>query len=88
LPFLWTWRGRVQGDQAVTELEKQTKKQRHSNAMLRMRRMMKEIALILRLQDINSELSEEEVNRICFIAGWDDLRVERALKRLMEKINV
>jgi hypothetical protein len=88
LPFLWTWRGRVQGDQAVTELEKQTKKQRHSNAMLKMRRMMKEIAVIMRLQDPDYEISDEEAQRICFIAGWDVFRVERALKRLMEKINV
>ena len=63
-----------------------TKMQRYSNAMLMLRRMFKEISLIVRLQDPDYEITDEEAQRVCLIAGWDDLRVERALKRLMEKI--
>jgi hypothetical protein len=54
--------------------------------MLYMRRMMKEIATLLRLQDPQYIISDEETERVLRIAGWDELRTQRALKRLMEKI--
>ena len=54
--------------------------------MLKCRRMFKEITLLLRLQDPNYEITDGEAQRVCLAAGWDEMRVERALKRLMEKI--
>ena len=68
-----------------------TARQHYSNIMLYMRRMMKEIALLLRLQSSDYEFSDEEADRVLQLAGWDDLRTKRALKRLqkrMEKIDV
>lgn len=60
--------------------------QRHSNYMLAMRRMMKEIEILLRLQDISCEITEQEALRFCKIAGFDGVRIERNLKELMARL--
>lgn len=65
-----------------------TAEQRFSNYMLSMRRMFKEIALLLRLQDGNYRLSGEESRRVLKIPGWDESRVGRGLiKALMKRID-
>ena len=61
--------------------------QRHSNFMLRMRRIMKEITVLLHLQDPDYEISDEEAERVLKVAGWDELRTQRALNRIMEKLD-
>ena len=66
--------------------ERRKRFQRYSNTMLKMRRMFKEIALILNLQDPNYAINDDETERILKCAGWDELRATRALKALMKRI--
>lgn len=65
-----------------------TANQRHSNYMLAMRRMLKEIGVLLCLQDINYEITDAQARRLCQIAGFDEQKVERTLKSLMALIDV
>ena len=63
-----------------------TARQVHANWMLYMRRMMGEIATILRLQDIDCELTDEECDRLLEIAGFDEAEIDRILQRLLKQI--
>jgi hypothetical protein len=55
--------------------------------MSEMRRIMEEVALLLRLQDPDCEISDTEALRVLQIAGYDELRIERALKKLMTRLD-
>lgn len=82
------WELSEQGEKSRQEWRaRRTKEQHFSNCMLAMRRMFKEIVVILNLQDPNYEIDDDEVERLLQLAGWNEMRTERALKRLMEKID-
>ncbi len=68
--------------------EGHTVMQRHCNYMLSMRRMFKEIALLLRLQDPNCRLSGGESRRVLKIPYWYESRVGRGLiKACMKRLD-
>ena len=83
------WQLSEQGEKSRQEWRAwRTKEQRHCNAMLMLRRMFKEIALILRLQDGNYRLSGDESRRVLKIPGWDESRVGRDLiKACMKRLD-
>mgnify|MGYP005989220195 CR=1 FL=1 len=58
--------------------------QRHSDYMLRMRRVFKYIAMLLRLQDIHHEITDEEAAIVCQAIDFDEMHMQRALKRTMD----
>jgi hypothetical protein len=64
-----------------------TARQRHSNYMLFMRRMFKEIELLLRLQDLDAEITDDEAMRVCQLVGIDELAIERSLKAIMKRLD-
>lgn len=65
-----------------------TRFQRHSNCMLYMRRMFKELEILLRLQspDVYYSITDEEATRVLKCVGYDKEKVDKALADLMAKI--
>lgn len=63
-----------------------TARQRHSNAMLKMRRLMGPIVQILRIADPETELTDDECMGFLQQAGIDEMQVARSLSELLKKI--